>query len=303
MKWILRAFLAGILLLSASGFSRAGGLRVPDGDPWEVLLDRYESICLQCLDLRNRKDGGQSVSARQLQGLLEELEQLRDRIRGATDKMPPAARYRYEAIRRMYASGVPVDTHPPRMEAFTHPFRLPGVQVPETPSWQPSPPPVTPAPVYLRPVWVLSVSAVVLPEQAYGVRAARLGRRWGGYAAFHSNFAHHPTAYDATSDGASGDARIWTSGSSAKDLLLITGGPALRVGAHGAVFAGLGYGFRRLCWEDSEGQWIRITDASPCGVCTELGASFLYRRFALSASWLSLPPSFGALAVSVGVAF
>lgn len=302
MTWLLRAVWTGILVLSAQVYSWAGPA-CPQGETlWDELLDRYESICRQCLGLRSRQDAGQTISSKQLQGLLDELEQLKEQLRGAGDKMPAAARYRFEAIRRMYASGLLMDTRPPQVEEPPLPPHYYGIHVPSVP-FHPFRRPLPPPPAFVRPVWIVSASSIVLPEPAWGARVARLGRKWGGYAAFHSNFSHHETAYDALSDGSSGNARIWTSGLSESDRWFLTAGPSYRLGKYGALSAGLGYGTRKLCWEDSEGAWMRITDASPSGLCAEFGVTFLYRRLALSASWITLPLSYSALSLSAGVVF
>ena len=302
MTWLLRAVWTGIIVLSAQVYSWAGPAYQQGDIPWDELLDRYESICRQCMDLRNRQEAGQAFSPKQLQDLLNELEQLRGKLKGVSDKMPAPARYRFEAIRRMYASGIPRDTHPPK--ALVIPASPPALIL-STPSapYHPLRKPLPPSPILLQPIWIVSASSIVMPEPAYGARVSRIYRKWGGYAAFHSNFSHHQTAYDALSDGSSGNTRIWTSGVSGCDRWFLTAGPAYRLGKQWVVSAGLGYGTRKLCWEDSEGAWMRITDASPSGLCAELGTSFLYHHFALSASWISIPLSYSALSLSVGVVF
>lgn len=299
MKWFLRIVLIGLLALSAPVFSWGA-----DAQPqsWESLLDRYESICLECMNLRSRKEAGQTIPARRLQLLLDELEELREQIKGSTDKMPPAARYRFEAIRRMYASGKPMPTRPPTVEGG---MLLPWTQLVamHSTSFQPEPRPTSPLPVRLKPLWSISFSSIILPDPTPGIRMAYYGKKWGGYASVHNNFSRHETAYDALSDGSSGNARIWTSGTSASDRFFLSLGPTYRLGEHFALFAGLGYGYRKLCWEDSEGNWMRIADASPTGLCTELGATFLWRKVSLSASWISLPFSYSGLTLSAGWCF
>ena len=129
------------------------------------------------------------------------------------------------------------------------------------------------------------------------------GRRIGGYCAFRSSFTFHQTAYDALSDGSSGDSRIWASGLSATDRLFVTAGPVVPVAKWLSLFGGAGYGYRRLCWEDTDGQWMKISDAYHSGLCTELGAMFSYSHFFLSLSWIAIPQAHGAAAVSAGIKF
>ena len=70
-----------------------------------------------------------------------------------------------------------------------------------------------------------------------------------------------------------------------------------------SLYGGLGYGMRRLCWEDSEGEWMEITDASRRGLCAELGATLHMGRLSLTAGWLGLPFSYNAWSISVGFSF
>lgn len=90
---------------------------------------------------------------------------------------------------------------------------------------------------------------------------------------------------------------------SAVDRFFVTAGPALRLNKWLSLYGGLGYGSRRLCWEDSEGNWMTVSDASPCGLCAELGASVHLGRIILSAGCLSLPASYYALTFSAGYSF
>ena len=300
MKRLLRMVLTGILVLSAQVYSRAGTACPEDGTPWEDLLDRYELICRQCLDLRKRKDAGEDIPSRKLLVLLDELEQLREELRGVTDKMPPAARRRFEAIRRMYASGKYYNTRPleaasiPLPVTCSAPSTLPDILLQR---------PGTPVPGNRYPSFLAVSASAVAPEWAYGAMVSHWSRKWGWYAAFRSNYSFHRTAYDALSDGTAGTTRIWASGRSATDRLFVTAGPTFRLRKHWGVFGGLGYGFRRLCWEDSERNWMRIADASSSGLSVEAGISWIHPRFTLSAGWISLPLSYHALALSVGYAF
>ena len=300
MKRLLRMVLTGILVLSAQVYSRAGTACPEDGTPWEDLLDRYELICRQCLDLRKRKDAGEDIPSRKLLVLVDELEQLREELRGVTDKMPPAARRRFEAIRRMYASGKYYNTRP--LEAASIPLPV-TCSAPSTPPAILLQRPGTPVPGNWDPSFLAVSASAVAPEWAYGLLVSHWSRKWGGYAALRSNYSFHRTDYDALSDGTAGTTRIWTSGTSATNRLFITAGPTLRLGKNWGVFGGLGYGFRRLCWEDSQGEWMHIADASPSGLCAEVGISWLHHRYILSASWLSILPACHSASVSIGYCF
>ncbi len=313
MRRFFRIALFCAVLLAAPVLSRAGGPASPpvgaDVDQWTALLDRYELICRQCLDLKRRQEAGLDVPAGQMLSLLEELDRLRAEIRSASDKMPASARSRFEAIRKMYATGVVLDTRPVTLAAAPA-FPKATLAIPATPA--PAARDAFP-PWILRcytpptggpPWWILAFfSPLVLPEFSPGVMATFLPEKMGGYAAFRSNFSLHRSTYDARSDGTAGSALIWTSGASAVDRLFVTAGPVLRVNRRLRLFAGAGYGFRRLYWEDTDGDWARITDASRSGLCIEGGALFLRGCFSFSAGGLLLGGSYPALSLSVGYGF
>ena len=113
----------------------------------------------------------------------------------------------------------------------------------------------------------------------------------------------HSPAGRALSDGATDGGFIWTTGRSAIDRYFLTAGPVLRIGDKVSVYAGAGYGMRRLCWEDSEGRWMEVTDAGRSGLCAEIGAGLHLGRFTLSAGWLTLPSYYNGLTLSLGYSF
>lgn len=276
-----------------------GGLSHPQAVSWEELLDQYELICRRCITLKQRQDAGEAIPSRQLLLLMDKLETLRGKLKTVSDKMPAYARERYNAIRQMYLTGVIVETRPEMLAAVDCKLQPSGTAALGSYSL----PDVSPLPVEPRP-WpsVLAVSALIsLPELSYGVSGAYWGQRFGVWGAFRSTFSHHQTAYEASSDGSFNGGRIWTSGKAATDRLFATAGPLVRVGKNAALYGGAGYGAKRLCWEDSNGDWMLVKDASGSGVCYEAGASILIDRYAFSLSWLYLPRTCHTFSLSVGL--
>ena len=297
MKRFLKVFAAIFLLLLLQVPLRSQELA---GAKWDAMLDRYEHICRKCLDLKADSNAGKPVSDVHLAALMDELESLKSEFYGAGERMPAAARRRFEAIRKMYASGVPADTKgapaPPCLPCL---MAAPPAMAPQSCICAP-PMAATPEIGY---AWSVSPSMVVLPEFSAGVMAMYCRERIGAYAAFRSNFSFHKTSYAALSDGTSSGLPVWTSGAAAVDRFFVTAGPVVRLSDLFSVYGGLGYGVRKLCWEDSEGLWMEVSDASRRGLCTELGVSVNAGRFVVSAGWLSLPLSYNALTLSVGWAF
>ena len=74
---------------------------------WDAALDRYERICGQCIDLRQRSIAGEAVSAVSVTELLGELASLRNTLQEAAGRMTASQRARFESIRLRYAEAFP----------------------------------------------------------------------------------------------------------------------------------------------------------------------------------------------------
>lgn len=264
---------------------------------WDDLLDRYERICKMCLELK--VDAGADVPAERMNTLLGELDNLKSEFGKVGDLMPAAARLRYEAIREMYSSGIVADTKVPVVPVLPRLMAVPpAFTAPSAPAN-----PYEPHPACIAYSWTVYASALVLPEFSAGLGGSYMRGNYGVYAAVRSNFSNHRPSYSALSDGTSISGPVWVSGRTAVDRIIVNAGPVFRLTRNLSAYLGLGYGMRRLCWEDSEGLWLEVSDASNKGLCTELGVSCSFGRFVLSAGWLSLPFSYNALTVAAGWSF
>lgn len=76
-------------------------------DHWDKVLDRYEAICDQCIELRARIASGEAVPDKSVTALLGELGRLRSSLQEGTGNMTSAQRERFHRIRDRYlaASG------------------------------------------------------------------------------------------------------------------------------------------------------------------------------------------------------
>ena len=300
--WLCTVFL--LLQLPAGLWSAAAQQAYPAkaAEPgWDQLLDRYELICRNCVQLRNRKAQGEEISSRRLLALMDELESLRSELKGVSDKMPAAARRRFYAIRQMYATGVIADTRPAQLEPHSG-IALPAAVTagPPCPIDQAGPLPLAPRPWPSR---LMVMPSVAAPELAFGVMGAYWGRRMGLWAAARSTFSRHKIAYHGRLDGSAGGARIWAGGQAATDRLFVSAGPLVRIEKNFALYGGAGYGFRQLCWADNNGAWIGIDDASGRGFCYELGVSLTTGSLALAVGFMSLPKTCSTATFSVGMTF
>ena len=118
-----------------------------------------------------------------------------------------------------------------------------------------------------------------LPDPSAGFMVAWTRRRVGFYVKAVSNF--NPSAYGYTchEDGTTDSGYIWTTGGKRVSRLAVTGGGIFRVSDWLSVSAGAGYGRRILMWEDSKGDWAKVSEASPRGVSADLGLIFRAGRF------------------------
>ena len=144
---------------------------------WDAVLDRYERISRQCLELRGKVVAGEAVADRSLAGLLQELSQLKATLQGASGSMTQAQRKRFARIRDDYARAVGGDTpqKKPQAETVRPKTTQPETGKPESPAAAPS----TPAPLLnkylslttIQPLTVrcelpgLSPKAIDLPER------------------------------------------------------------------------------------------------------------------------------------------
>lgn len=101
---------------------------------------------------------------------------------------------------------------------------------------------------------MIAASIGVVPDRSFGLMVA-YGGVFGGYIRFRSNFSFRRADYNCNSDGSCGSGTIWTTGASDVVRLTITAGPTFRVHRLVTLYAGAGYGERRVFWEDSSSQW------------------------------------------------
>ena len=62
----------------------------------------------------------------------------------------------------------------------------------------------------------------------------------------------------------------------------MTGGLWYHVSDPIRIYAGAGYGKRTVCWEDSYGDWARVTDYSGAGLALDAGVIWSCRHLSLS---------------------
>lgn len=82
----------------------AGGFPMPAQTDWDKVLDRYEALCDQCIDLKLRAESGEKVSGAEFSRLIGNLNNLRKLLREDSGSMSPAQRARFGRIRDRYSN-------------------------------------------------------------------------------------------------------------------------------------------------------------------------------------------------------
>lgn len=82
----------------------AGGFPMPAQTDWDKVLDRYEALCNQCIDLKLRAESGEKVSGAEFSRLIGNLNNLRNLLREDSGSMSPAQRSRFSRIRDRYSN-------------------------------------------------------------------------------------------------------------------------------------------------------------------------------------------------------
>lgn len=82
----------------------AGSFPMPAQTDWDKVLDRYEALCDQCIDLKIRAESGEKVSGAEFSRLIGNLNNLRKLLREDSGSMSPAQRSRFSRIRDRYSN-------------------------------------------------------------------------------------------------------------------------------------------------------------------------------------------------------
>ena len=146
--------------------------------------------------------------------------------------------------------------------------------------------------------YYLLLDASALPSVEGGVFLGAMKGSFGGYVSARKGFGNMRSDYSATSDGRTDFGYLWASGETALSMYSLAAGALIRVGKRVTCYAGAGYGRIDQIWEDTAGQWARITDISHQGVQIEAGLIFSAGKFALmagasSVSFATISPVFG----------
>lgn len=135
----------------------------------------------------------------------------------------------------------------------------------------------------VKPAILVAPTVGVMPGISFGLMAGWAGPKVGVYGKFRSNFVSTGASYECTSDGKAGSDYIWTTGHSKVSNMAITAGVMLPLSNMFYPYAGVGYAKRDLAWEDTQGEWARVKDASISGISLEAGVLLRFGLFGVHA--------------------
>ena len=301
MRRLVKYMLCSLLMLVA--LSAAGQDRRIDEQ-----LHMYEDLCEQCMDIKSRAKSGENVSRTQVESLIATFLALNKTLKSQENEMTAAQRHRFAQIGRWFSTGERPDTISPLPLVQAEPPCAPAVML------QSACCRITPVSDTVDRVAYMQggkprgdifiLASIAAPDMAYGLMAGYQHRRWGGYLAFRSSFTSCKTSYSCASDGSFGKgSQIWPTGNQKRSNLMVSGGVLAGATKWLTIYAGAGYGARKLAWEDIAGNWALVSDWSHTGMVVEFGAVVSVHKLAFYAGISTISFRTAAFTCGLGVRF
>lgn len=151
---------------------------------------------------------------------------------------------------------------------------------------------------------VLPVVGIHPSQLSYGLMAGFV-KRTGGYVKFRHSFSKvSDNGGECNDEGVSATGQTrWYSGRTEKSRMAVTAGVLQQLWKPVYLYAGVGYGVRKLSWETTGGEWIKNTDHSFKGIEAEIGGIVRYGRLAVSLGIQTNSFKYAEANVGVGVFF
>ena len=296
MKNIVAHIACLVLLLLSGSTALAQDRR------YDEQLDRYQTLCGQCLDLKSRTAVGEEVSRVEAQSLIAAFVSMNKSLKLKLSEMTVLQRRRFADIGNWFTTGNPPE---PVLVDLPHVNLIQSVQKVESDikapkHSEPSSPQSYPG---VRAEFYL-LSSYSVPDFSYGLTFGYLHRRFGPYVGFRTNFRTIRTEYSCSSDGIMDTGgRFWPSGVKKRANYSVSAGTLAAVNLWLNLYAGVGYGSRKLAWQDIYGDWALVNDWSHSGLFTECGALFAWRYIALSVGISSISFKTAAFTCGLGLRF
>ena len=269
-------------------------------DSRDKALDRYDVVCNRLIELRDALRRGETISNQEVSALRAEVSSIRSNLQKSPEGLTPEQTKRFNRIRRRYNYG-----HELKELSITKavPVTYKAKDVDITRRY-----PYLEQPYYdIGKSGFLAIAQISpIPDMSFGLSLGWLRRSTGAYVSILSNLKSRSANIDCLSDGTSSGNPVWVSGRQEKTKMRVTAGGILRVADNVSLLGGAGYGTRKLFWENSGGDWMRVTDCSYSGVAAEAGALFTLGRresFCLSAKAGTIAFKYLDFTVGIGYRF
>lgn len=146
-------------------------------------------------------------------------------------------------------------------------------------------------------------TASVYPNLSYGLMVGSV-KKFGWYLKARSNFKFPSTSYECESDGIMpSGGTIWSNGCEQKSRYVITAGMIVHATNWLYPYVGAGYGSKQLCWQDTQNEWVKVSDISYQGVSLDAGLLFKFGKVAISAAVCNTPHKSTEGEISIGMIF
>jgi hypothetical protein len=153
------------------------------------------------------------------------------------------------------------------------------------------------------------IRTLVMPVVGFGATTsfgAMIGvvKKVGGYAKIKTNLKSQSTTLECTSEAQTAEGTdLWTTGETATSRMAFTAGLLYRLGLPLYLYAGTGYGYKKLAWELADGTWAENKDKTYKGAEAELGLIFRSKNIAVSAGLQSNSFKYVEATIGVGIMF
>ncbi|MGM9742515.1 MAG: hypothetical protein ACI3ZC_05605 [Candidatus Cryptobacteroides sp.] len=77
---------------------------LPEEKDWDRILDRYESLCDECIEMKAKTEAGEKVSGASVSRLIGILSSLKKELKDGAGKMSPVQWKRFESIKTRYSA-------------------------------------------------------------------------------------------------------------------------------------------------------------------------------------------------------
>jgi hypothetical protein len=129
-------------------------------------------------------------------------------------------------------------------------------------------------------------------------------KKYGFYVKAKTNLKSQSTDLECDGDGLYEDGTpMWFTGQKTTSRLAVTAGLLYRASLPLYLYAGAGYGYKKLAWETADGTWAENTDKTYTGPEVEAGLILRSKNFAVSAGLQTNSFKYVEATIGVGIMF